>query len=253
MGENSHASRSVDSPASTLLEIWDVEGDTREERIESAIEQLGGVLKARADRETGLVTLMVRDARPDLTCAILTAALEFVNVFNTQMRQSQASAERRFVAERLETLRAELREAESAVESFLVHNRNFSRSPQLQFEYERLQREVTLRQQVVISLAQAHERARMDEVRNTPVITIVDPPRVPVNPHYNWLVLGPLLGLIGGVMVAGGVIVLREWFWRGRANSPEQFSELSALTRAAAADLRLGRRVSTEPTAKPSS
>jgi uncharacterized protein involved in exopolysaccharide biosynthesis len=238
-------SRGADSVAPTLLDIWNVKEDSPEERVETGIEDLGDVLDARADRETGLVTLTVRDAQPEVARAILAAALDFVNVFNTKLRQSQAGSEARFVANRLEAARVELREAEGAVETFLTNNRGFSSSPKLQFALDRLQRELALRQDVVTSLAQAYDRARMDEVRNTPVITIVDPPRTPVKPWLNWLVLGPLLGLFGGLMLAAAVTLVLEWLWRQQATHPGDFKELNALARDAVGDLKVlmpGRR-----------
>ena len=102
--------------------------------------------------------------------------LDLVHTFDLTTRQTQAGAERRFSGERLAELTGELRDAEDTLKSFLIENRVFSNSPALQFEHDRLQRAVTMRQELVTSLAQAYERARIEEVRNTPVITLIDPP-----------------------------------------------------------------------------
>ena len=56
------------------------------------------------------------------------------------------------------------------------------------------------------SLASAFESARIEEVRNTPVITLIEPPRVPAlrNPKRRvWIVLaGILAGAMLGVFFA---------------------------------------------------
>ncbi len=222
----------------SLLVLWNVGGRTSDEQVENGIKKLRKKLHARADRQTGLVTLSMIDRSPTLSAAVLTGALDYINVFNTELRQSQARAERIFVTDRLQALRGELREAEAAVESFLSRNRNFSRSPQLQFTFDRLQREVTLRQQVVNTLAQTLEQVRLDEVRNTPIITVVDPPRAPVRPNHNWLIIWPLIGMVIGLSAAIAIVGALEWLRESQAHHPEEFDEVNRLARATASDLR---------------
>ena len=44
------------------------------------------------------------------------------------------------------------------------------------FGHDRLERQVSVRQELVTAMAQAYEQARVDEVRNAPVITVIDQP-----------------------------------------------------------------------------
>jgi uncharacterized protein involved in exopolysaccharide biosynthesis len=226
---NSGGGRPASPDSASLIELWQIEETSGVVRAEQAMRRLAQVLKARADRETGLVSLSMRDPDPALARAMLERILAFVNHFNTNLRQSQAAAERRFVAERLESSRADLRRAESQLENFLRRNRDFLRAPELQFEQERLQREVAVRLQVVTSLVQAFERARMDEVRNTPVITIVDPPVAGAVPRRNWKLLGPTLGFVLGLLGAVVLILILEWVRTGRRMNPAEFAELDEL------------------------
>jgi len=89
-------------------------------------------------------------------------------------RQSQAAAERGFTEERMAEAQEELRAAENELQRFLQNNRQFQNSPELVFQHDRLQRRVAMRQQVYTSLVQSYEQARIDEVPNTPVITVVE-------------------------------------------------------------------------------
>src|SRR2546428_650042 len=98
--------------------------------------------------------------------------LALVNTFNLERRQSRAAQEKRFVETRRTEARDELQVAEDRLKSFLERNRDYRNSPQLVFDQERLAREVALRQQLLTSLSQAYEQARIDEVRDTPVITV---------------------------------------------------------------------------------
>jgi uncharacterized protein involved in exopolysaccharide biosynthesis len=129
--------------------------------------------------------------------------LEGVNKFNLVTRQSQAGEERRFTEERLTAARASLRVAEDRLERFLRANRQLG-SPGLIFERDRLQREVTLQQQVVVGLAQAHEDARIREVRDTPVITVIERPTLAAEPDPR----GRLVILMSGTLIAFFVGIL---------------------------------------------
>src|SRR5207253_9545275 len=99
-----------------------------------------------------------------LSKGIVERALELVNRFNQEKRQSQSGEERRFIGGRLQESKGELRDAEDAVARFMEKNRDFRNAPALTFQYERLQREVALRQTLYASLSQNYEQARIEEV-----------------------------------------------------------------------------------------
>ena len=105
-----------------------------------------------------------------------------VSHFNLLTRQTRAGAERRFVEARLQEAADSLRLVENRHKAFLQANRDFRNSPQLKFENDRLERDVQFQQQLYTSLAQSFEQARIDEVRNTPVITVLEPPDLPASP-----------------------------------------------------------------------
>jgi uncharacterized protein involved in exopolysaccharide biosynthesis len=141
------------------------------------------------DVKTGIVSLSVRDRDRILARAIADSILALVNQFNIETRQTQARAERLFSEHRLAEARSELRAAEDSLQIFLQKNRQFREAPELVFEQDRRQREVLLRQQVNTTLANSFEQARIDEVRDTPVITVVDEPSIPARPVSRYLLL----------------------------------------------------------------
>lgn len=227
----------------TLIELLEVRGATETVRREAAIRRLRGMLTARAQRETGMVEMEVRTRWPTMAAAITERLLEAVNSFNLQTRQSQAAAERRFIETRLAEARIEQRRTEDSLQAFLQRNRQFASSPQLVFEHDRLQREVSLRQQVVVALAQSYEQARIDEVRNTPVITVVQRPVVPALPDRRRLASKALVGVVLGGLLGLFVAFGRELVRQTRVKDPERFAELVQLMEAVRSDLRRPWRV----------
>lgn len=165
-----------------------------------------------ATRSTGMITVRVRTESPEVSLEISNRLLEGLNHFNLITRQSQAREERRFTEGRLEAAKASLRAAEDGLQQFLQKNRQYSDSPALTFERDRLQREVTLQQQVVSSLAQRYEEERIREVRDTPVITVIEAPVLAARPDSRLRALIVLLGFAVGFCV-GVLVVIRRDAW----------------------------------------
>jgi uncharacterized protein involved in exopolysaccharide biosynthesis len=166
-----------------------------------------------AARTTGIVTVNIRTHSPYVSLAIARQLLDGLNEFNLVTRQSQARQERVFTEQRLDDARVALRGAEDELQRFLVNNRQTD-FPALTFQRERLQREVSLRQEIVTSLSQKYEENRIREVRDTPVITVIEvpilAPRSDPRMRAVILLLGTSLALALGIAVA-----LIRATWRG--------------------------------------
>ena len=200
-----------DTTRATLVELYGVEGETPAIRRDKAVERFLNDLAIETYRETELIGIEVTTRWPTVSQGAAQRLLDLVSRFNLTTRQTQAGAERRFVQARLETARAELRAAEERLQTFLQRNREFRDSPALVFANDRLTREVELRQQVVTSLVQSFEQARIDEVRNTPVTTVVEPPDLPAQPDPRRLLLKTLLGLTAGLLLGMFLAAVRDF------------------------------------------
>jgi uncharacterized protein involved in exopolysaccharide biosynthesis len=174
-----------------------------------------------AIRNTGMVTVSVRTESPYASLAIARRLLEGLHHFNLITRQSQAREERRFTEGRLAEARDSLRSAEDALQRFLQANRQFAESSALTFQRDRLQREVLLQQQVVTSLAQQYEQNRIQEVRDTPVITVIDKPNLAARPDPRLRGLILLLGVLAGMSVGFLIVVWRDGWRRGRSEGTD--------------------------------
>lgn len=231
--------------SSTLPELLNIHEDTPELEIAEAIEWLReDAVQIRTDVETGIVGLSVTSRRPELSHAIASQLVNLVNEFNLQTRQSRAAAERKFIEGRLTEGNHSLLAAEGRLEGFLQSNRQFQNSPELLFQHDRLQRRVVRAQEVVTSLSQAHEEARVSEVRNTPVITVVERPVPPLRRESRGIplmvALGFLLGGTVGVFSAFG----SELMQREKERESEIYVEFSTLWTKTWLDIRTlgGRR-----------
>ncbi len=230
--------RGGDTARLSLIEIYDIHEATPGRSREKAVQRLGGHLTVSTDLKTGVVSFSVKATQPLLARDLASGALTLVNEFNQRTRSSQAAAERVFVEGRLHQAERDLRESEDRLQGFLTANRTFSNSPQLQFQHDRLQREVQTRQTVYNSLAESFEQARIEEVRNTPVVTVVEGPIIPVKPDSRGLLLKGLLALVIGGLLTVVVILIQEGLTHSREAAPDQYHEFLHLRSALSQDLR---------------
>jgi uncharacterized protein involved in exopolysaccharide biosynthesis len=222
----------------TLTDLLEVRGRSPALRREAAIKRLGNLVSTSTDAKTGVVHLNAKFKHADLAEQVNRLLLDLLNRFNLITRQSQASAERKFTEHRLEQVRSDLNQAEDVLRSFNQRNREIRNSPELSLQQDRLNREVSLRQQVYSTLAQAYEQAKIEEVRDTPALTVLQTPEIPVKPdsrYIIYLVLGALiLGAIVGLLIAMAREALRDAKRLGGA----ELEEFEQLRRATLEDLR---------------
>ncbi len=216
-----------------------IQGSTPARRLEEGVRRVQRDLIVSTSLKTGVVGLTARARNPELAQQMAKRLIDLVNEFNLTTRQTQASQERRFVGERLNQVETELREAENSLQRFLQQNRQWRDSPSLAFEKERLERIVGMRQQVYTNLAQSFERARIDEVRNTPAITLVEQPILAARPDGRRLLLkGGLAFMLASSLAIVAALIL-EAMRRARAVHPEEAARLSLLGRQALAEVRM--------------
>lgn len=227
----------------TLAEIYGLKGGTPALEVDAAVRRLLRDVQTAINAKSGTVRVTVGADTPVLADKLVRRIMELLNQFNLETRQSQAAAERRFSEQRLDAVKGELRAAEDRLQHFLQNNRDLRNSPELTFQQDRLAREVNLQQQLYASLAQAYEQARIEEVRDTPVITIVDDPAVPVRPEPRGLVLQTFLALILGGLLGLGWGLVRDRLRGVRGMDLPAADEFQRLKAEALADLRRPWRV----------
>ncbi|HEY1952404.1 MAG TPA: Wzz/FepE/Etk N-terminal domain-containing protein [Gemmatimonadaceae bacterium] len=212
-------------------------------RRDETIRQLRKRISTGFSQRTGVVFVSTTTKSPVLAKQITSNIVSELDKYNLQTRQSQAASERRFTERRLAEVKQDLQDAEARSMDFLEHNRT-SNSPQLTFESERLQRDLSFRQQVYATVAQAYEQAKIEEVRDTPLINIVERAEVPVRPDpkgfVRKVVLGLALGAIFGTLLGFGRHALER-----DPRDPYAVAELATLKEQAMADLRKPWRIFT--------
>ncbi len=211
----------VEGHGSVLLkDLLEIAENTEPERDEETLKWLREAITVATDRETGTVTLSVRTEWPEVSLAIAQELVDELGRFNLETRQSQAAAERAFIESRVKQAEQELAAAEDSLRLFYEANRQFENSPLLRLRHDALQRDVTMRNSVLTTLLQSFEQARISEVRDTPVLTILQDPYLPPRHDPRRRIVIGLLGIVLGGMFGVVLAFVVEAFARPSSGDP---------------------------------
>ena len=204
-----------------LVEYFGVAGSTYDIQRDRAVRKLSKLIDAAANLKTSVVTLTATSPEPELSSAIVDRMIALLKEFNLERRKSQAAAERDFVEARLEQARKELRDAENRQEEFFQKNAVIA-SPRLRLEAERLAQDVALHRALYATLSQSYEQARIDAVRDTPVITVIEPPVVQAEADSRGVARAIIFAVFGGLVLGTLLSYWRAGWTRAEAPPPVQ-------------------------------
>lgn len=226
-----------DTVSLPLVAVLDVDREAPDGGLRETVDILRESITTETDRSSGIITMTTEAPTPGLAVQLNRRLLELLNDFNIEKRQTRAKLEREFVQRRMGESEDQLRSAESELQQFLEQNRQYQSSPQLLFEATRLERNVQLRQQLYTSTAQSYENARVAEIRENPVLTVVDAPEGSAEPAGRGILTRGLAALVLGGLVGVGLAFGRAYSRRQRRRNPEEYSRFDHLRQGAVSRL----------------
>ncbi len=154
--------------------------------------------------------------------------VEELNKFNVERRRSQSGEERIFTERRLQEVRKELADAEDELVRFLQRNRQFSEFSVASVGARSLERKVQMKQEVLATMSRSYEEARINEVRDTPVLTVIDRAEPPAWKSFPKRTISVLVALVVGGVLGIGLAYLAEARRRVRPETRPDYREFLA-------------------------
>jgi uncharacterized protein involved in exopolysaccharide biosynthesis len=192
-----------------LIKYWEIEGETPKEKFTSAYKSLKEKIEFNRNEESGLVTITITMPEAHLAADIGNYLTRLIENYVQNEQKTSTRQNLQYIEKRLETVRKELRQAEEEIRRFEESNRGWEQSPQLSMEHNRLQRQVSVKQQVYLTLQQEREMAEIELVKETPVINVLDeavPPEYPSKPKKKLIVI---VGTFAGFFLSLLLVVLK--------------------------------------------
>jgi uncharacterized protein involved in exopolysaccharide biosynthesis len=179
-------------------------------------------LSTSVNRETGLVQVRLVISDAALGEQIVSRILEQLDRLSVRLRQARAEQEGEFIRERSRAAQTSLSAVEHLLQEFLTQNREFRNSPELAFEYERLQRQVAMQQDVYTSLLRMGEQAAIESMRDLPVVAVIDTPIGSAKPQAKGTATRGIVALLLGLALGSGIAWTRYALsWASRTGDPD--------------------------------
>ncbi len=209
-----------------LIQYWQVEEKKPGGAYEEALKALREGLDVAMDLKTSVLTLSLESKEPRLSADIVNNVVDGLDKFILTKRTTSASEQRKFIEGRLVEVKEDLTKSEDALKNFRERNVQV-RAAQLQLDQGRLERDVQINNTLFIELKKQYELAKIEEVKNMPVINILDlarPPAFKDRPKRSVIVivtfllafLAAVIYLIGDKYYRKGLI---EWINRVRTGA----------------------------------
>jgi uncharacterized protein involved in exopolysaccharide biosynthesis len=193
----------------TLETLFDIKPESSQRRRLAAIKELEKALTPTVSTKTGIVEVTLTTPDANASASLLTLLVRTMDRFNRASQQAQAGAQRKFTEERVDATQAELTAAEDRMREFQTRNR-VAESPYLNLEADRLRRNVQAAQSLNTTLREAMEQARIEELRNTPIITVLDAPEVPLDPDPRHIGRYAMVAAIFGVIFSSLYVIVSQ-------------------------------------------
>jgi len=229
---------STDPKPRVLATIWNISDENSLARRRAVIEKLQKVVSSTVSLKLDLVLLSVTTRDGGLSRQLADAILLQVNWFNLRTRQSRAAAERQFDERLVDEVGAELRRAEDETQQFYQRNQQPHMSAALEMEKQRLARRLEILNARYVSLVTAYDRARIDEVRDTPVITVIQRPGTPVRADSRNLLKTALLMFLVGLAIGAILALVRQALSSVRSSDVGDAQEFHHLLDETSGDVR---------------
>ena len=124
--------------------------------------------------ESGLIVISVLMEEPQLASDLANYIANYIKTYVRDITLSHSSKHRKFIEERVEYSKKDLAQSEEELKEFSERNPLAVDTPELQLQRGRLMRNMEVNQQVYVVLRQQYEMARINELKEIPVINVLD-------------------------------------------------------------------------------
>jgi uncharacterized protein involved in exopolysaccharide biosynthesis len=199
----------------TLLQYWGFDDPDPKQNYESLLKELqGGVILVDMDKKTTITTITVETEEPQLSADIANQLTKELDYFQGNLRRSNASEQCAFLEKRIPEVEKDLLASENALRIFNEANLSAVQSPRLSMQQKRLSRDIDLNSALYLDLKQQYEYAKIDQIKNSELITVLDSASAPYTGHGKkraTVVFSFLFAFLGTSLYCIAISVYQKW------------------------------------------
>jgi hypothetical protein len=186
--------------------------------------------------------IKVSTTEPAFSKELAEIALSELESLNRYYKSQTVREKTMFIANRISSVEDELIDSEKKLKEFNEKNRQVS-SPALQLVFDRLSREVEIKQGVFLTLKQQLELAKIEEVQETSIVQILDMPQLPIGPSNINLINSLMRAAIAGLFLGLLLSFIRAYFNSSNIDDRRKLRKIKSFVKKKGKDLILDRRI----------
>jgi uncharacterized protein involved in exopolysaccharide biosynthesis len=171
-----------------LVQYFEIEPDAdlptdarnRKMYLEVQKKLTGDVINTMVEKMTKILTVTVRMPESKLSADVANRLVQSLDAYVRTKKTSNASEQRSYIEKRVSQLKDSMTSSENNLQKFQEANRVISQSPELAIEQSRLTLQVQILQGVYGELIRQLEIAKIDEIRDAPILSIREFARDPM-------------------------------------------------------------------------
>ena len=226
-------------PQKSLLQILTYGDEEPEVSLDTLVifgtDALIGMIEIES--QGSFYNLSVSTFEPQFAADLCAVLIEELDRHQREYKTEKVKETRLFIEGRIIDVQKELEEAEEALKDFVNRNRQIQGSPALLLEQQRLTREATVLTGVFTTLKQQLEMTKIEEVKESALVQVLDPPEAPLYRDKPKRKLSVLLSLILGFGMAIVVAFVKEYASNSDEEEKGKLREITELTKSNIADL----------------
>ena len=170
------------------------------------------IIRAYVERMTKILDVTVTMPEAELSADVVNNLVKSLDRYVRTQRKSYATEQSFYLEKRTKQIKDSLNIAENALKNFREQNRITSQSPNLLLEQSRLMRNVEILQTVYIELTKQLEVAKIDEIKDAPVLNVEEYAKSPVQKAGPNRTRSLILIMFLSVLLSGAYFLYKDNF-----------------------------------------
>ncbi|MBP7508352.1 MAG: hypothetical protein KA807_11045 [Prolixibacteraceae bacterium] len=192
------------------------------------LEKIGESVSLMVDKKEGFLTLTVKGIEPIQTAELAMKALQLLQDEVTRLQTEKAQSELDYIQARYDEAKAEAEQYQERLAVITDRSQSMTTTRD-RIERDRIQSKYTIANSIYTEMAKQLEQSKMQVKKDTPVFTIIQPVKVPIqssNSRSKTLILWTFVGAVIGC----GIVLGKGWLPKLKAQFTEAEENKEAVT-----------------------
>lgn len=195
--------------------------------VDRALKSIKGKVSVSINDESGLMSISVTASEPRLSADLVESFTDHLTNRVREIRTEKIRERLNFIEQRFREAEQELETAEDQLAQFLERNQNPTTAT-LRFRRDRLQRQVTFKEQLYSEIQSQLTKTRLELQRRQPVLTVVEKAVPPLKRSWPSRTLIVLVSLFFGLALGIGLALVQALVnLRGSAEERRKVCEIA--------------------------